>query len=297
MRRARAALLTLLGLGVAHLPASAQIRASETATIAQTIDGTTITLEYSRPSLRGRDLHDDLFGHQIPWGRAWTPGANSATSLESNKDFELHDHPVRAGRWSVWMVPTPDAWEVVLDPRDELWHTQYPEPADDQVRFEVTPHTSAEPVPTLSWSFPEVRADGAVLRMQWGSLVVDLDIAVEPTARTTFTPEEAAPYVGAWEVEQLPGPYGGAYDFTFELRLEGGHLVGTWHWGANFSTDVALVEVAEQIFRFGSLMEGSVASVDEYSLLEFEMGADGRAISFGGRNHEDELTHRGTRRD
>lgn len=297
MRGAAAALLALLAVSLGSLSADAQIRASEAATVSQTVDGTTITIEYSRPSLRGRDLQADLFGHQIPWGRAWTPGANSATTLESNRDFELDGHAVAAGRWSVWMVPSPDAWEIVLDPRDGLWHTQYPAPTDDQVRFAVTPGSSADPIASLSWSFPEVRADGTALRMQWGTLVVDLDVAVQPTAKTTFSAEEAVPYLGTWEVEQLEGPYGDAHAFSFELRLESGLMVGTWHFGASYSTEVALVAVAEQVFRFGTLMDGSVASVDEYTLLEFVVDSDGHAVTFEGRNHEDELTHRGTRRD
>jgi hypothetical protein len=296
MRGRHAVLLALAAATLGAAPATAQIMASEAATVSQTVDGTTITLEFARPSLRGRDLHDELLGHQIRWGRAWTPGANSATTLETNNDFELDGHAVGAGRWSVWMVPSPDQWEVVLDPRDELWHTQHPERADDQVRFFVTPGSSPESVASLSWSFPEVRADGAGLRMQWGTLVVDLDVAVEPTVKVTFTAEEAASYVGSWDVEQLPGQYGGAHSFTFDLRLESGHLVGTWEFGSSYSTELAFVEAAEQVFRFGTLMNGEVASVEASSFLEFVLGDDGRAVSFEGRNQDDELTHRGARR-
>lgn len=296
MRGAIAALVALAAAAVGPAPATAQIVASESATVSQTIDGTTITLEYARPSLRGRDLRDDLFGHLIPWDRAWTPGANNATTLESNKNLTFDGHPVPAGRWSVWMVPSPDSWEVVLDPRDELWHTQHPEQADDQVRFFVSPRSSAESVASLSWSFPAVRTDGATLRMQWGTLVVDLDVMVEPTVKTTFTADEAAPYVGAWDVEQLPGQRGTAHAFTFDLRLGEGLLVGRWEFGSSYGTEVAFVEAAEQVFQFASVMNGAVASVDPWSFLEFVLDADGRAVSFEARNHEDELTHRGTRR-
>jgi hypothetical protein len=78
---ARVFLVAAVGL----LPevAGAQILASEAATVSQTIDGPALTIDYSRPSLRGRDVHVDLFGDQIPWGQAWTPGANTATTIES----------------------------------------------------------------------------------------------------------------------------------------------------------------------------------------------------------------------
>ncbi len=63
--------------------ASAQIRASELQTIAQVVDGTRITVEYSRPRLRGRTA---IFGTKaVKWDEVWTPGANWATTLERKR--------------------------------------------------------------------------------------------------------------------------------------------------------------------------------------------------------------------
>ena len=70
----------------------AQIRASELGTMTQTIDGTKITVEYSRPRSRGRD---PLFGTKaVRWGETWTPGANWATTLELNKNVKIDGKPV-----------------------------------------------------------------------------------------------------------------------------------------------------------------------------------------------------------
>ncbi|HEX5817332.1 MAG TPA: DUF2911 domain-containing protein, partial [Gemmatimonadales bacterium] len=73
------ALLTSIAVRVSH----AQVRASERAEVKQTVDGTTITVNYARPRLRGRT---DVFGTQVPWGEIWTPGANEATTLAVSKD-------------------------------------------------------------------------------------------------------------------------------------------------------------------------------------------------------------------
>ncbi len=56
----------------------AQIRASERSTVSQTVDGTVITIDYSRPQLRGRT---DRWGGEVPWGKKWTPGGNWATNI------------------------------------------------------------------------------------------------------------------------------------------------------------------------------------------------------------------------
>ena len=83
LTRLLSAMLVLLAS--APSPVRAQIRASELAVTRQTIDGTVITLEYSRPRVRGRPV---MFGERgrsiVHWEEVWTPGANYATTLETN---------------------------------------------------------------------------------------------------------------------------------------------------------------------------------------------------------------------
>src|SRR5215212_7024286 len=93
-------LILLAGL-VAPFSIEAQIRASELAVMSQTIDGTLITVQYSRPRARGRD---PIFGTRaVTWGETWTPGANWATTLEVNKPVTINGNPVAKGKYSVWM--------------------------------------------------------------------------------------------------------------------------------------------------------------------------------------------------
>src|SRR5512143_914055 len=108
--------LLAAGLVAGSVPdLSAQIRASELATVSQVIDGTEIKLEYSRPRARGRD---SLFGGEVKWNEVWTPGANYATTLEINRDIRLDGHPVSKGKYSVWLVVRQSGpWTMMLDPR------------------------------------------------------------------------------------------------------------------------------------------------------------------------------------
>jgi len=288
-----ASAVTAVGL----LPAAveAQMFASEAATVSQTIDGTTITIDYSRPSLRGRDVHVDLFGDQIPWGQAWTPGANTATTIASTKDFVISGAPVPAGRWSVWMVPGPEDWELVLDPRDDLYHTAHPMPADDQIRVGIESRRTSDSAETLSWTFTTVRRDGAELRMQWGDIAVDLVVEVEPTLRVTMSPEEAAAYVGIWTVERLGSEYIDEGTFETDVRMIGDLLVGTFDFGNNIIEDVAFVPAAEQVFRLGFLINGELAEVMDWTFVEFQTDGEGRAMSFDFRDSGDVLMMKGQR--
>lgn len=273
----------------------AQIKASEAASLTQTIDGTTITIDYARPSLRGRSVRGDLFGEQIRWGYVWTPGANNATTITSDKDFRLQGMDVPAGSYSVWMQVEEGPWTLILDPDAGLWHTQGPDPSEEQFRTEIEATTLPYSVETLSWTMPEVRTDGAALRMQWGELAVDLELEVEPSVAVTMTADQAAPYLGTYAVEQFDTNYGGAHSYEVDFRHENDMLVAEMEFGPDFSMEVAFVAAAEQVFTMGMLMNGSVAEVVDYVFTEFVMGRDGLAESFEQRAQDDTLVLRGTR--
>jgi len=80
---------------------SAQIAASEFSTISQSVDGTVISIEYSRPSRRGRDT---LFGGVMAYGQVITPGANMATTIEFSNNVKIDGNAIPAGKYSVWIA-------------------------------------------------------------------------------------------------------------------------------------------------------------------------------------------------
>ncbi|HSL71759.1 MAG TPA: DUF2911 domain-containing protein, partial [Longimicrobiales bacterium] len=155
----------------------AQVRASERATVSQVVDGTTITIDYARPLMRGRVP----FPAVVKWNEVWTPGANWATTLAVSRDIELNGHPVAKGKYSVWMIPREsNEWTVLLDGNTRRFHTQKPDPAKAVLSFTVKPQ-QGPPVEALTWSFPGIARDGATLHMYWGTTYVPLQIAVTPT--------------------------------------------------------------------------------------------------------------------
>ena len=207
-RRAHVAIatgfLTLLllapGQGAAQ---EEEYRISQRGTISQKLGSTLVTLDYSRPLVRGRA---ELFGKVVHWGELWTPGANQATVLEVSDTVTLGGHVVPAGRWSMWIIPSRvGPWELVLDARDSLFHTQRPELTDDQIRFVVTPRHDAPQTEALTWSFPRIAQDGATLQLNWGTLEIPLELEVESVMpATTVAADEAALYVGTWQMTFIP---------------------------------------------------------------------------------------------
>ncbi len=124
----------LASLGVIALPTilTAQLRASERGRVTQTVDGTTISLDYGRPQARGRV---NLFGDQVPWGEIWTPGANWATTIDVNKDITINGHSLATGKYSMWLQVQEEEWTAIFDPQPRRFHLMPPAEADNQVRF------------------------------------------------------------------------------------------------------------------------------------------------------------------
>lgn len=172
----------------AALPACAraQVMASEYGSVTQRVDGTMITIDYYRPQARGRT---NLIGGVVKWGSMWTPGANWATTIEVNRDVRVEGHALAKGKYSIWMVPQPERWTVILSSAWKRFHVQGPDSTASQVRFTVTPQ-AAPMLDVLTFTFPVVDRDAATLLLHWGTTAVPVRIEVTPSNAMAPTGEE-----------------------------------------------------------------------------------------------------------
>lgn len=178
---AAALVAALLGLAAAA-PLQAQALASEKASVSQTIAGTVITIDYYRPSMRGRD---SIFGRQVPWGETWTPGANYATTISVNRPIRLNGQLVPAGKYGVWIrVLRDSAWVFALHPDTTRVHTRPPQLTEMTLTFPVTPTVADGYRETLTFVFEHVRATGAQLQLWWARTLLSIDLTVESGARS-----------------------------------------------------------------------------------------------------------------
>ena len=296
------ALVAAAGLAVGPDPAAAQIRASEPASVTQTIDGTTITIEYFRPRARGRA---PLFGKDaVVWEHIWTPGANWATTIAFEKPIELEGEELEPGTYSMWMVMSEDEFlpeELVLHPEPKIFHTNPPELDEAVLRIPLE-RGEAEHTEMLTWAFEEVRTDGATLALRWGTTRIPFEVGVESTMRQVTTAEEAAPVVGTWEVawnprpgEESPPPFTitvtHAPDGTLHGDMEG--IEGEQGEWMN-ALDLMLLPVGEGIFAIGEAWDGELTEVWPGVHMEFDV-ADGPSSSLQIRGEEDAVWGEGTR--
>lgn len=149
------------------------VRRSQAAAVSQRVANTEMTITYSRPVARGRDL----FGALVPYDQVWNPGADQATALAVTREVTIDGHLLPAGRYSVWAIPREDRWTVIFSSAADVYHTPYPGSDLDVLRVEVPPETGPH-METLSFYFPIVEGKEAVLRLHWGTVMVPLSIRV-----------------------------------------------------------------------------------------------------------------------
>lgn len=291
MRRTTA----LVALLLLEVPAAllAQVRASELASVAQTVDGTKISLEYSRPKARGREM---LFGGEVKWNEVWTPGANYATTLEVSKEIQINGHQIPMGKYSVWMVVKQDKpWTFVLDPRPRLFHMAHPDSAANQIRFDVAT-TSGPFTETLTWSFPSVTPKGATLTMAWGTVAVPLEITVTPTYSLAMSADAARPYLGDYTFSWADSEPGDTVPVTMKLTYEDGSLIGVFTpelWpGAG---RMVMISTKPDWFLPGWLVKGELYDVERSMGMEFKR-KNGKVVSYEVRDEKDALMAKGSRK-
>jgi hypothetical protein len=293
MRRYPALLIALLAFpsGV-----SAQVKASEPAKVSQTIDGTVLTLEYSRPRVRGRD---SLFGKVVTPEEVWTPGANWATTLEVSKDIQLDGHPVAKGKYSVWIAVHPrNPWVLVLDPRNHRFHTDHPDSTAEQIRYVVN-REQGDFTEVLTWSFPEIRISGGTLLLQWGTVRIPFRIDVTPSYSLATSRDKAGPYLGRYTFAWTEKQPGDTVPMTFTITHQDSTLMGEWNpepWpGAG---RFVLIGIKDDWFIAGWLEKGELYEVDKDMVLEFapRKRNQKQALSFEVRGTADSLWATGKRK-
>ena len=151
-------------------------RPSPPAEVTGTVDGTDITINYSRPSVKGREIFGDL----EPYGEVWRTGANEATTFEASGDVQIEDQTLPAGKYALFTIPTEGDWTVIFNKTPDQWGAYDYDEAQDALRVEVTPEETAEPTETLTF---EIGEDGKVT-MMWADKAVSFNVSAAGQAST-----------------------------------------------------------------------------------------------------------------
>jgi hypothetical protein len=78
---------------------------------------TYIKITYGQPHKRGREI----FGQLVPYGEVWRTGANEATEITITRDVYMGGNLIQAGTYSLFTIPQPEQWTIILNRETGLW--------------------------------------------------------------------------------------------------------------------------------------------------------------------------------
>jgi len=125
------------------------------------VAGAAVAVRYSRPSMRGRVI----FGNVVPWNQVWRTGANQATILETSADLTVAGATVPAGKYSLWTIPSPGGWKLILNKNTGQWGTEY-DARYDLARLDMKVESLPQPVEQFTIAI-EPKGKRGVLKLEW----------------------------------------------------------------------------------------------------------------------------------
>jgi hypothetical protein len=153
---------------------------SPTQTLKQNFALGEITLEYSRPSIKGRTVFGDL----VPYGKIWRTGANASTKITLTDDVKIEGKDVKAGTYAVYSIPNKDSWDITLYSDLTLnGNTSSYKPESEVLRVTVKPTALAAKVETFTIVLADVTSTSLTLELLWDKTRVPVKITSDIDAR------------------------------------------------------------------------------------------------------------------
>lgn len=125
---------------------------------------------YSRPQVNGRTI----FGGLQKYGEVWRLGANEATEIEFFKDVKINNKKIKKGRYTLYAIPYPDKWVVIINKETDIWGSFRYDSTKDVVRIPLS--VSATDFSEDLTIYFEKTSTGANLNMIWDKAKVSLPI-------------------------------------------------------------------------------------------------------------------------
>ena len=133
-----------------------------------------IEIDYWRPYMRGRKI----FGNVVPWNRFWRTGANNATQLRISEPIYFENKKLDSGRYSIFTLPTPTGWTMMINKQPDIWGTDY-EAEKDLMRIPMKLENISSPVEQLTIHISQVN-DGGTINIEWENTRAMIDFKTRP---------------------------------------------------------------------------------------------------------------------
>ena len=141
-------------------------------------DGKTIHIDYSRPSMKGRQIYGGL----VPYGKVWRTGANEATTFVTDTDVTINGTSVPKGSYTIFTVPAeaPGKWKLIVNKATGEWGVNkqegYAYDATELGRIDMNTEPIEVPVEQFTISLMNKGPDTCTLRLDWEKTRAYVDV-------------------------------------------------------------------------------------------------------------------------
>ena len=134
-----------------------------------------IRVTYSRPAKKGRVV----FGELLKFGQPWRVGANESTEILFMNDVIFGGKDIKAGRYSIIIIPTATEWVLKLNSELDGWGNYSYNPSADIASVSVPVTKSEKEIENLSIVLYEASAKTVHLKIGWDTTVAEFPITIK----------------------------------------------------------------------------------------------------------------------
>ena len=125
-------------------------------------NGKTIAVDYSSPRMKGRKI----FGGLVPYGEVWRTGANEATTFVTTANLTVAGKTVPAGSYTIFTVPNPDKWTLIVNRKTGEWGIPYKYESDELARVDMKVSPAPSSVENFTIAFDQ-SGSACTLNLSW----------------------------------------------------------------------------------------------------------------------------------
>lgn len=145
---------------------------SPTATITQKVGVSNISLEYSRPGAKEREI----FGGLVRYGKMWRTGANKATKITFDENCVFGGAKVKKGSYSLFSIPGDKEWTVVLNKNTELWGVGEYDEKNQVCSIVAKVIETKDFTESFTIDFGTFQSFSAIMSLKWANTKIDIKI-------------------------------------------------------------------------------------------------------------------------
>lgn len=134
-----------------------------------------IRVTYSRPAKKERVV----FGTLLKFDKPWRVGANESTEILFNNDVVFGGKTIKAGRYSIIVIPSEKEWTLKLNTVLDGWGSYGYDESKDVASVTVAVSKSKNVIENLSIALYETSANTVNLKIGWDTTIAEFPITLK----------------------------------------------------------------------------------------------------------------------